>query len=428
MCLGIGCCIGSAICCAGAMCCKCLCYPAKMAGVAAKNYAKIGYVVFSISWIIFTILFMLFMNWLFDWSDNFGFDCPIVQDGGNNKACAGSSTLVRTSWSLAIFHIIMLIIVSLRNDFAASFHDGCWGAKALIVAGIMMGSLWIPNDPVMNGYLEFARIVSVIFLLYQAIMILVLSYGLNDLLVSNVEKEGGSVCTTSGIILIVIFVLTTCGNIVWLVFQYKEFGKEGCGANLTFLIISTVIAVFTYVIVIFRTRPDASMLTSSIIWSYHLYLQWSAMSSNPSTECNKFQNSAGNTTGEICVGLFFTFLALVVIGGSTTKETDSTVTGAVSAHMMEKEEDVQPKNQNYSKVGQPTDLEGTGKKEKVKMTEDDMEKNHIFPISTATIVFQGLMVLASIYYSMLMTNWGKPSVEDSTFDGFFNNGPMSYWV
>jgi len=47
----------------------------------------------------------------------------------------------------------MLIIVSLRTDFAAAFHDGCWGAKFLIVAGILIGSLWIPNDPVMNGYL-----------------------------------------------------------------------------------------------------------------------------------------------------------------------------------------------------------------------------------------------------------------------------------
>lgn len=108
--------------------------------------------------------------------------------------------------------------------------------------------------------------------MYQAIMILVMAYGLNDLLVSNVEKEGGNPCSCSGIILIVMFVVTTCANIVWLVFQYIEFGGEGCGTNLTFLIISTVIAVFTYVIVIFRTRPDASMLTSSIIWSYHLYL------------------------------------------------------------------------------------------------------------------------------------------------------------
>ena len=58
----------------------------------------------------------------------------------------------------------------------------------------------------------------------------------------------------------------------------------------------------------------------------------------------------------------------------------------------------------------------------------DAEEAHVFPISTPTIIFQALMILASIYYAMLMTNWGNPSVQESTFDGFFNNGPMSYWV
>ena len=153
MCFGLTCCLGSAICCAGAACCKCLCLPAKAAGVAAKNFAKIGYVVFSVSWVILTIIMMLIINWLFDLTDDFGFDCPLPEDGGNNKACAGSSTLVRTSWSLALFHIIMLIIVSLRNEAAAVFHDGCWGVKFIIVAGILVSSLWIPNDPVIDGYL-----------------------------------------------------------------------------------------------------------------------------------------------------------------------------------------------------------------------------------------------------------------------------------
>ena len=162
MCLGF--CVGSAICCAGAACCRCLCLPAKLAGVAAKNYAKIGYVVFSVSWLILTICCMYLFNWLFGWTDTFGFDCPDASGGGN--ACAGASALVRTSWSLTIFHIIMLVICSLRTDFAATFHDGCWGAKFLIVTGIFIASLWIPNDPVINGYMEFARFVSVIFLMY----------------------------------------------------------------------------------------------------------------------------------------------------------------------------------------------------------------------------------------------------------------------
>ena len=162
MCLGM--CITSALCCAGAVCCNCLCWPAKMAGVAAKNFAKIGYVVFSISMIILTIILMYFFNWVFGWSDWFGFECP--EELGGGSACAGASALIRTSWALAIFHIIMLIVTALRNNCAAAFHDGCWGIKFLMTFGILVASLWIPNDPVMNGYLEFARIVSVIFLMY----------------------------------------------------------------------------------------------------------------------------------------------------------------------------------------------------------------------------------------------------------------------
>jgi len=34
------------------------------------------------------------------------------------------------------------------------------------------------------------------------------------------------------------------------------------------------------------------------------------------------------------------------------------------------------------------------------------EDPHVFPISTATIFFQLLMVFACLYYCMLLTNWG----------------------
>ena len=264
MCLGM--CIGSAICCAGSMCCSAICLPAKAAGVASKNFAKIGYVVFSLCWIILVICLMYLFNWIFGWSDTFGVGCP--EDLGGGTACAGASALIRISWALAIFHLIVLVIVALRTGWAAAFHDGCWGFKLLIVLGIWVGSLWIPNDPVMNGYMSFARIVSIVFLMYQALLMLLVAYSLNDVLISNVEKEGGSACTCSGIVLIIIFLCVTTGNITWLVYQYIDFANEGCGANITFIIISTVLGVLMHVVVVFRTRKDASMLTSAIVWSY----------------------------------------------------------------------------------------------------------------------------------------------------------------
>jgi len=310
----------------------------------------------------------------------------------------------------------MLVIVSLRTTWAAAFHDGCWGAKFLIVAGIWISSLWIPNDPVINGYMEFARIISVLFLLYQAMLILVVAYKLNDTLVTNVDKEGGSAFSCSGIILIVIFITVTAGNITLLVFEYKEFGNSGCGANITWLIISSVLGVLMYGVVFLRTRKDASMLTSAIVWCYQLYLQWSAMASSPDTSCNPYYNSATNTTLMIMFGLFFTFMSLLALGASTTKGGDGTVTSDMSAHVMEKEEDSTAIN--YESVINKADTE-TGK--------SDPEKDHIFPISTATIIFQALMVLASIYFSMLMTNWGNPTVMDESY-GFFSINYWSYWV
>lgn len=129
--------------------------------------------------------------------------------------------------------------------------------------------------------------------------------------------------------------------------------------------------------------------------------------------CNPYTKSPGNTTAELILGLFFTFLSLLIVGGSTTKDNDETITGGMSAHMMEKEDEVQ-----YQKV----DLQGTGSKENI-----DAKDAHVFPISTATILFQALMILASIYFSMLMTNWGNPSVMEDTY-GFFSANETSYWI
>jgi len=117
----------------------------------------------------------------------------------------------------------------------------------------------------------------------------------------------------------------------------------------------------------------------------------------------------------ICCGLFFTFMSLLILGGSTTKDSEDTVTGGMAAHAMEKEDGAA--GANYK----PVDIED-GKGKKV-----DTDEAHVFPISTATIIFQALMVLASIYFSMLMTNWGNPTVMDATI-GFFSANYWSYWV
>lgn len=103
-------------------------------------------------------------TWLVQWSEYVGIECPA--SSGSGDACFSASGLVRISLSLAAFQFVILCVVLFRNDAAAVIHDGWWGLKFFIVGGLFVGSMWIPNYPLIIGYMKFARIFSVIFLGY----------------------------------------------------------------------------------------------------------------------------------------------------------------------------------------------------------------------------------------------------------------------
>lgn len=50
------------------------------------------------------------------------------------------------------------------------------------------------------------------------------------------------------------------------------------------------------------------------------------------------------------------------------------------------------------------------------------------PISPATIFFQALLILAAIYYAMLLTNWGQPSLFDGSTYNFYAKSHHTYWI
>lgn len=114
----------------------------------------------------------------------------------------------------------------MRNETAAKFNNGCWGVKFLIVSAMLIGSLWIKNDPFYTGYLHFAQVVSWLFLAVQALLMLIVAYVINDTLIRNVNVEGGEAMSCSGIILIVLTLVLFGGNITWIIFQYKIFGNS----------------------------------------------------------------------------------------------------------------------------------------------------------------------------------------------------------
>lgn len=54
--------------------------------------------------------------------------------------------------------------------------------------------------------------------------------------------------------------------------------------------------------------------------------------------------------------------------------------------------------------------------------------NRPLPITKATILFQALLILAAVYYSMLLTNWGQPSLFTNDNFQFFQKSEYAYWI
>lgn len=112
------------------------------------------------------------------------------------------------------------------------------------------------------------------------------------------------------------------------------------------MIINVCVGVLMYVIILFQTREDASILTSSIVWCYSLYLQWTALSANTDKACNPNQGNAGTTTAQLCAGIFFTFLSLFMISSMSKKdETQAAADGGeavaetANSHLLQEEND-----------------------------------------------------------------------------------------
>jgi len=101
----------------------------------------------------------------------------------------GPSAIIRMSFTLCIFHAFVFVIILSRNTIAAVFHDGCWLLKSMMVLGLFVGTMWIPNSFFLGYMNYFARWVSLAFLIYQALLMLVVAYKINETLVGNYERD-----------------------------------------------------------------------------------------------------------------------------------------------------------------------------------------------------------------------------------------------
>jgi hypothetical protein len=216
------------------------------------------------------------------------------------------------------------------------------------------------------------------------------------------------------VFLVIILVGITAGNVWAIIKMMKLFSGEGCGQNSTWIIIMCILGIFIYIAPIFmRARPDASVLTSAILFSYIIYLQWSSLVSNHDEDCNPYVGKPSGTFLQIIFGLIFTFICLFIIAGTSSTDDSSkkndnvNVAEAITSHMKEGE----------GEESKPIEIEGTDK---------SAEDTQIFSITPVTVYYQTMCLFASLYYGMLLCNWGAPTYKVDMYTDYFPDNNMSY--
>lgn len=216
---------------------------------------------------------------------------------------------------------------------------------------------------------------SVIFLVFQIIFIIDFAYEWNDSWVQKYEDSGEdrywSVCLSLFSVLMWGISLTVT------VFNYYWFSES----SLHVILISTTFGlgvVFT-VLSISNWVENGSLLVSSMVNLYITYLCWDGLSSSP-------DNPIGDdlSTGmSIMWGTLITFTILMYLS---------------FAQKNDKQEE------GIRKAAEPMLAEESENKEAYAEEMDDKKM----------VYFLLFMVLAAVYLSMLLTNWGSPNVNGKT--------------
>lgn len=298
-----------AICCAGSSCCNCCCTGCSKLGVASKSYSKVSYIILAMSSMIISLIIMYVGRPI---AAKFNYkSCEFGQE--ESDECFGQVSVLRMSFALTCFHILMLIILIPRASFCAAIHDGFWPVKYIVMVGIFVGAWFIkPEFFVVWG--NICRGFSILYLFVQAYFLMNLSYLWNDHLMAAMENKEGE-CYAK-FLLLTFSILSTLGSFTWLGLCFKWFW--GCSENNFILIETTILLLWFYVASLLRfcnviLRENYTIFVCSMVSLYLVYQLWASLASLPDQKCNELANSKGNTACQIIFGAIFSFITVLSI-------------------------------------------------------------------------------------------------------------------
>lgn len=311
-----------------------------------------------------------------------------------------------------IFHLIICILLFTRDSFAKIVNEKCFLAKIFFIFLIIIFLLFVDNSYLIY-YVKISSFISVIFLIYQSIILIDFGYIWNE---TWVEKyQNGT--TFYGILLIIFSILLAGATIGMVYVNFNNFWLENCWYNKINLILNIIIIIVIVILVLLKLNNNSSILTAFLITLIFSYLNGISMSSLNDRKCNPFQ--AKDTKYQEFVYGFCFYLSINLLLGYIT---------ATFVSVSEKSSDI-VRNANLIAVHRVhTDENNTSTiSEEMGLKESETSTLPLYQTNNF-ILFHLMMVFLSIYLVMIFFDWKQLNLDFDSWKEITNNSSSGFWI
>jgi len=373
----------------GMVCCAEYCAFTALNSVCSCLNGNFGYPLIVL---LFTVMGLVFrfdddaqgsLDWLAEYGGFKGCD-NVASDVKN--LCLGTQFVLRGGFTLTIFFAGMMLLVACCRRKA---HDSAFMLKFLVLGAMFVGTLWVPDDNIYR-FAKVAVIGAGFFIAAQVLCLLEFSYAWNE----EWRSWDGNGQNRWKYLILVISVFMLLGCIGFIIASYILFTEgSGCGGGIA-QITTTLLTCIIFTLLSTTTWCEhGALLPSAVVALYSGYYCFSALSSWPSS-CNHFYNDNTDTGSgsitNVIIGLVFTVLGVAYSAMSTANQfSDDQI---VQIRTVE-----QPLNAD-DKYASDADMDGAS----------------IWALMRYHIV----MMLASMYMTMVLCSWQVDSPESNTLENF----------
>lgn len=351
--------------------------------------------------------------------------------------CKGYWAVYRIAFSLSGFFLLMAVGTACRCAASEYLHRGFWFAKALLLLGIVAGSIFAPNE--MFGYYAWvARFVAPLFLLYQIMLYIDFGYTLNAKLVQK-DDDAHLFCGCSNdsgraykIVNLVLAFALLVGSLTAIGVMYAAYPLEGCPFNTLAITTTLLFGLINTAISLSAVAEHGSLLTSCLILAYTTWLCYAALSAFPVDACNPAFDPSREVTDEGShVGMLI--VSCLIAGVSIAYLAYRMGSRAIGANAFSGGESKAPAiemaNQGAGGAGGAGGASAGADQVTIQVAgAGDSAAADGITAPESYLRYHLTMFIISMYMSMLLTDWGVPGEHHSASGQTYSVGYASAWL